>query len=141
MTVPNALTLARLVMTPWVVRRLHRDPRTWPTAAAFAFSDNFDGILARLGNTRPKLARLGFRTSEFGRKADPLTDKVFTAAVVAAGMHNGVVPVSLGAASLAQKAAASGVTLWNESHGVEMAVTRVGKRAEFATNLAYGVLF
>jgi len=141
MTVPNALTLARLVMTPWVVKRLHDNPRTWPTAAAFAFSDNFDGILARAGNTRPRLARLGFRTSEFGRKADPLTDKIFTAAVVAAGMHNGVIPARLGAASLVQKAAASAVTVWNETHGVEMEVTRVGKRAEFATNMAYGVMF
>lgn len=141
MTVPNGLTLARLVMTPWVVKRLHDNPRTWPTAAAFAFSDNFDGILARAGNTRPRLARLGFRTSEFGRKADPLTDKIFTAAVVSAGMHNGVIPVTLGAASLVQKAAASAVTLWNESRGVEMEVTTVGKRAEFATNMAYGVMF
>ena len=141
LTVPNALTLARLLLTPWVVRRLHRDPHTWPIAAMFAFSDNFDGILARAGDTRPRLARLGFRTSEFGRKADPLTDKVFTAAVVGAGMHNGVIPPALGAASLVQKAGVSAVTLWNESHGVEMAVTRTGKRAEFATNMAYGVLF
>ena len=141
LTVPNALTLARLVMTPWVVKRLHRDPRTWPSAAFFAFSDNFDGILARAGDTRPRLARLGFRRSEFGRKADPLADKVFAAAVVGAGMDNGVIPVPLGAASLVQKAAVSAVTIWNESHGVEMAVTRIGKRSEFATNMAYGVLF
>lgn len=140
-TVPNALTLARLVATPWVVKRLHDDPRTWPVAAVFAFSDNFDGTLARAGTTRPRLARLGFRTSEFGRKADPLTDKVFTAAVVGAGMHNGVLPVPLGAASLVQKALASAVTVWNESHGVEMEVSTVGKRAEFATNISYGVLF
>ncbi len=140
-TVPNGLTLARLIMTPWVVKRLHRDPQTWPTAAVFAFSDYFDGILARAGETRPRLARLGFRTSEFGRKADPLTDKIFTAAVVGAGMHNGVIPVPLGAASLAQKVVASAVTIRNESRGVEMAVTRTGKRAEFATNMAYGVLF
>src|SRR3954463_13987089 len=124
-TVPNGLTLARLVMTPWGVKRLPHDPHNWPPAAAFAFSDNFDGILARAGDTRPRLARLGFRTSEFGRKADPLTDKIFTAAVVAAGMHNGVIPVGLGGASLVQKAAASAVTLWNESRGAEMEVTTV----------------
>jgi phosphatidylglycerophosphate synthase len=140
-TVPNALTLTRLALTPWVVKRLHRDPQTWPIAAAFAFSDNFDGILARAGETRPHLARLGFRTSEFGRKADPLTDKVFTAAVVAAGMHNGVIPVALGAVSLVQKAAVSAVTVSNESRGIEMAVTGIGKRSEFATNMAYGMLF
>ena len=141
LTVPNGLTLTRLVLTPWVVRRLHRDPQTWPVAAAFAFSDNFDGILARAGETRPRLAALGFRTSEFGRKMDPLTDKVFTAAVVAAGVHNGVIPAALGAASLAQKAGASAITLRNESRGVELAVTRIGKRSEFATNMAYGALF
>src|SRR4051812_27286067 len=140
-TVPNGLTIARLVMTPWLVKRLHDDPHTWPLAAVFAFSDNFDGILARAGETRPRLARLGFRTSEFGRKADPLTDKVFTAAVVGAGMHNGVIPTALGAASLVQKAAVSAVTVWNESHGAEIAVSKVGKRSEFATNMAYGVLF
>ena len=140
-TVPNGLTLARLVMTPSVVKRLHDDPHTWPLAAVFAFSDMFDGMLARAGETRPRLARLGFRTSEFGRKADPLTDKVFTAAVVGAGMHNGVIPKALGAASLVQKAAVSGVTVWNESHGAEIAVSTVGKRSEFATNMAYGVLF
>jgi len=140
-TVPNGLTIARLVLTPWVVRRLYRDPQTWPIAAVFAFSDNFDGILARAGERRPRLARLGFRTSEFGRKADPLTDKVFTAAVVAAGVHNGVIPAALGAASLVQKAGVSAVTVWNESRGAGMAVTRTGKRSEFATNMAYGVLF
>jgi phosphatidylglycerophosphate synthase len=140
-TIPNGLTLARLAMTPWVVKRLHEDPHTWPIAAAFAFSDNFDGILARAGETRPRLARLGFRPSEFGRKADPLTDKIFTAAVVGAGMHNGVIPKALGGASLLQKAAASAVTVWNESRGVEMAVTRAGKRSEFASNMAYGLLF
>lgn len=141
LTIPNGLTIARLVMTPWVVKRLHDNPRTWPVAAAFAFSDNFDGILARAGNTRPRLARWGFRTSEFGRKADPLADKIFSAAVVAAGMHNGVIPAGLGAASLVQKAAASAVTLSNEVRGIEMEVTVVGKRAEFATNLSYGALF
>lgn len=141
LTIPNGLTIARLVMTPWVVKRLHDNPRTWPVAAAFAFSDNFDGILARAGNTRPRLARWGFRTSEFGRKADPLADKIFSAAVVAAGMHNGVIPAGLGAASLVQKAAASAVTLSNEARGIEMEVTVVGKRAEFATNLSYGALF
>jgi phosphatidylglycerophosphate synthase len=140
-TVPNGLTLTRLVMTPWVVRRLHRDPSTWPVAAAVAFSDNFDGILARAGDSRPQLARLGFRTSEFGRKVDPLTDKVFTAAVVVAGIRNGVIPASLGVASLAQKVGVSVVTLRNESRGVELAVTRIGKRSEFATNMAYGLLF
>src|SRR5207248_11803505 len=122
-------TLGRLVLTPWVVKRLHRDPQTWPLTAVFAFSDYFDGILARAGETRPHLARRGFRTSEFGRKVDPLTDKVFTAAVVGTGMHNGVIPVTLGAASLVQKAAASSVTVWNESRGVELAVTRIGKRS------------
>ncbi len=141
LTVPNALTVARLVTTPWVVRKLHDQPRTWPLAAAFAVSDNLDGILARAGDTRPELARLGLRSSELGRKLDPLTDKVFTAAVMGAGMHNGVIPAPLALASLAQKAAAAVVTLSNESRGAQMAVSALGKQAEFGTNMAIGTLF
>ena len=141
LTVPNGLTLARLVTTPWVVKRLHDEPRTWPLAAAFAFSDNFDGILARLGDRRPRLARLGFRRSEFGRKADPLTDKIFTAGVMVAGMSNGVIPVPVGVASLVQKGAVSAVTLANERRGVLTEVSVLGKRSEFATNIAIGLLF
>src|SRR5437763_15764452 len=126
-TVPNGLTLARLAMTPWIVKRLYEEPQTWPIGAVFAFSDNFDGILARAGETRPRLARLGFRTSEFGRKADPLTDKIFTAAVVGAGMRNGVIPRTLGTASLVQNAVDSAVTVRNEPPGAEIAGSKIGK--------------
>lgn len=52
-----------------------------------------------------------------------------------------MIPAPLGVASLVQKAVVSAVTLRNESRGVELAVTRTGKRSEFATNMAYGVLF
>lgn len=141
MTIPNALTAARLAASPLVARELHKDPKSWPLAAAFAFSDNFDGILARLGDDRPRLARWGFRRSELGRKLDPVTDKVFTAEVLVAGMLNGTIPKWLAGASLAQKTIASAVTFCNEARNTELEVTKLGKYSEFATNLAIGSLF
>jgi phosphatidylglycerophosphate synthase len=84
---------------------------------------------------------LGFRRSEIGRKADPLTDKIFTAEILLAGMANGVVPKWLGALSLAQKGVISALTIHNEASGIELEVTKLGKRTEFITNLAIGSLF
>lgn len=141
-TVPNLLTFGRLVASPAVAYYMYKHPRkAWPIALAFALSDNVDGLLARLGDTHPELAKYGFRKSEIGRKADPFADKVFTAEVLAAGMKNGVIPKWLGALSLAQKGVISGLTLYNEAHGVELEVTRLGKRTEFLTNVAIGSLF
>lgn len=141
LTIPNELTAARFAASPWVALKLYREPESWPLAAAFALSDIVDGKLARLGDKHPRLARLGFRRSELGRKADPFTDKVFTAEVLVAGMKNGVVPKWLGAISLAQKAVVSGITIYNEAHGAEVEVTKLGKYSEFATNTAIGSLF
>lgn len=142
LTVPNLLTFGRLAASPAVAWYMYKNPRkAWPVALAFAVSDNFDGILARLGDQHPELAKYGFRRSEIGRKADPFADKVFTAEILFAGMKNGVIPKWLGALSLAQKGVVSGLTLHNEAQGIELAVTKLGKHSEFATNVAIGTLF
>ena len=142
LTIPNLLTVGRLALSPWVTREVYKDPgKAWKLAAGFAFSDNFDGILARLGDNHPELAKLGFRRSEFGRKADPFVDKIFTAEMLVAGMANGTVPKWLGALSLAQKGTVSALTLVNEKQGVELEVTKIGKYTEFATNTGIGMLF
>lgn len=140
-TIPNTLTAVRLAASPIVAKRLYKNPESWPLGAAFAISDNFDGMLARLGDSSPRLAELGFRRSEIGRKLDPLADKIFTSEVLVAGLLNGTIPKWLGGLSLAQKAAVSAVTLHNEARQAEVAVTRLGKYSEFATNLAIGTLF
>lgn len=141
-TIPNVLTLGRLALSPLVAREVYKDPGNgWKLAALFAFSDNIDGMLARLGDKHPELAKLGLRKSEFGRKADPFVDKIFTAEMLVAGMANGTVPKWLGALSLTQKGAVSVMTLVNERQGTELAVTKLGKYTEFTTNAGIGMLF
>lgn len=139
-TIPNAITAARLVASPFVAKKLRESPKSWPVAALFAFSDNFDGILARLGDNNPQLAALGFRRSEVGRKLDPLTDKLFTSEILVAGMLNKTIPKWLGGLSLTQKAVISGMTIYHESQGIELAVTQLGRHSEMATNIGFGTL-
>lgn len=141
-TIPNGLTGLRLLVSPFIAWKMYKSPaKTWPLAAGIALSDNVDGFLARLGDKHPGLARIGLRRSEIGRKADPLADKIFTAEILIAGMANGVVPRWLGAMSLAQKGVISGLTIHNEASGIELEVTKLGKRTEFITNAAIGSLF
>ena len=68
MTPANALTIARLVLSPLLIVQILRAATTWPTFAlgfVLAFSDGIDGNLAR---------RHG--TTRSGAFLDPLADKV-----------------------------------------------------------------
>jgi phosphatidylglycerophosphate synthase len=142
LTIPNALTASRLVVSPVLAKRLYKNPRKWvlPTAAVM-LSDNLDGFLARLGKRSPKLARLGFRESELGRVGDPVVDKVLTTEMLVAGMANRIIPTWLGALSLAQKTIVSLQTLQASRQGAEIHVTEHGKEGEFLTNVGIGALF
>ncbi|HET7320629.1 MAG TPA: CDP-alcohol phosphatidyltransferase family protein [Candidatus Saccharimonadales bacterium] len=142
LTVPNGMTFGRLAISPLIAWKMYKNPaKAWPVAAAVAVSDNLDGFFARLGDRSPMLAKLGFRRSEIGRKADPFVDKIFTTEMLVAGMANGVIPKWLGALSLAQKGVISGLTIYNEANGIQLEVTKLGKRTEFITNAAIGSLF
>jgi phosphatidylglycerophosphate synthase len=141
-TIPNAITAARLAFSPVVAKRLHDDPEgTWHEAAVFLASDNVDGIFARAGNHSELLANLGFRTSELGRLGDPITDVVVTSEMLVAGMRNGVIPRWLGGMALAQKALKSVHALSATRQGAEIHVSWLGKRSEFLTNVSIGLLF
>lgn len=145
-TIPNAITIGRLAVSPVVAWRLARNPaKRWPEAMLFAASDNVDGALARLGDKYPKLQPLGFRRSEIGRKADPFVDKVFTTEMIAAGYVGGALASApakaLAVASLAQKATVGAQTWRHEREGIELEVRQSGKYFEFANNLGFGMQF
>lgn len=142
LTVPNAITLTRLAVSPLVAKRLEKDPvGKWKETALFMMSDNLDGTAAKVGSRSEFLSRIGIRKSEFGRKADPFTDTIVTSEMLIAGVRNGVVPKWLAGLSLAQKALKSfhGVSAWRQ--GAEVQVTDFGRHMEGLTNLSVGLLF
>lgn len=110
----------------------------WGKAMAFAISDNLDGTLARLEDKHQGLAKIGFRRSEFGRKLDPLVDKLFTSSQLHAGMENETIPKSFGVAAVAQKIVVSALITDSEYRHQQTSVSNTGKIGEFVTNWAAG---
>lgn len=90
LTPANALTLARLVLSPLLLVMILRNATTWPTFAlgfVLAFSDGIDGHLAR---------RHG--TTRSGAFLDPLADKVLVLGALfalVAAHHFWLLPVAL----------------------------------------------
>lgn len=140
-TVPNIITVGRALAIPWVFLLVMQDPgRHWWIAAAFALTDNIDGMLARLEDKGRTFKSLGFRRSEPGRRLDPVVDKVFITAILLAGMLHGAIPLWLGGLSLAQKIAAAAIALTAEARKIKLHVLRVGKYSEFMTNTGFLLL-
>src|SRR5436305_6018029 len=84
---PNALTVARLILIPvFVVLILEADGgHSWPAAIVFgiaAVTDQVDGWLARRWRVE----------SEFGKVADPLADRLMIDAAVILLWHAGRLP-------------------------------------------------
>lgn len=76
-SLPNLLTLSRIVVIPLVIATFYVDgtPARWVACGLFvaaAITDWFDGYLARSRN----------QTSAFGRFLDPIADKLLVAAVL-----------------------------------------------------------
>ena len=140
-TIPNAMSATRLLVTPLMYKLMAENPaKHWWKAGLVALSDNADGAAARLGDKHPSLAALGLRRSEVGRKLDPIVDKVYTSAMILAGIKNRSIPKPLAAVALVQKAGVSAVTLNAERQQQEIHVTATGGLGEFATNLGLGGL-
>lgn len=142
-TIPNLITFGRLAVTPYVAYRYHRTPVKWaPWAGVIGVSDNVDGGLAKLGDKYPKLHRFGLRSSELGRKADPITDKIYNGSLLAVSFKNGVLDTpflkGVAAASLMQKLAVGIQTYRHENAGIELSVRPMGRIFELLTNVGLG---
>lgn len=103
LTVPNAISAARLVLVPVfaVLLARHQDVAALVVLAVSGASDWLDGVLAR---------RLG-QVSKLGRLLDPAADRLFIVVTIVALALRGVVPWWLVVALLARDVALGGVQL------------------------------
>jgi len=125
-TVPNALTAARLVLAPvflWLYVR-GDTARAVAVFAAAAATDLLDGLAARALDQRSRL----------GAFLDPIADKVLALCVLFALAARGRLPMWLPVLDASRDAAQLGAALW--LHGIHRPLpvgpTRVGKYATFA---------
>ena len=121
--IPNALTLARLVLIPiFVVLILTSDGgHSWPAAIVFGvagITDQIDGWLARRWRVE----------SSFGKVADPLADRLMIDAAVILLWHAGRLPWIALAIPLRDVALVAGYKLV-VGRGYEFSVNLAGKAA------------
>lgn len=143
---PNAITVVRIGLTP-VVAVLLFQPTTGLRLAGFvvflaaALSDLWDGHLARSRD----------QTTDFGKVADPIADKLLLAAVLVplwwlttrrAGLGDlpafGGVPLWAVAVLLGREILITSMRAFAARRGVVLAAARVGKHKAFTQNLFLG---
>jgi len=131
LTVPNGITLVRLVCIPLFVWLLFGDRHQ--TAAAI--------LLGGLGATDwvdGQVARRWHQVSTLGKILDPVADRLLVGTAVIAIVVYGAVPVWFAAATLAREALVSVAVLVLASLGAErIDVLVVGKAGTFALMFAY----
>ena len=121
--IPNALTLARLVLIPIFVALIvtSEGGHSWPAAIVFgvaAVTDQIDGWLARRWRVE----------SSFGKVADPLADRLMIDAAVILLWHAGRLPWIALAIPLRDVALVAGYKLV-VGRGYEFSVNLAGKAA------------
>src|SRR5271157_1137081 len=130
-TVPNAVTLVRLLCIPlfvWLVFGAHRQSAAAILLAVLGATDWVDGTLARRFH----------QVSTVGKVLDPLADRVLVVTAVIVIVVYGAVPVWFGVATLAREVVVSATVLALASLGAKrIDVLWVGKAGTFALMFAY----
>lgn len=131
LTLPNAITVARLCLLPvflWLL--FGRDDRAnaaW-LLAALGTTDFLDGYIARRFN----------QTSELGKILDPVADRLLLFVGVGAIIVDGSVPLWFAAAVLVREGLVAGATLALAALGAaRIDVTWFGKAGTFGLMIAF----
>jgi CDP-diacylglycerol--glycerol-3-phosphate 3-phosphatidyltransferase len=133
--IPNALTLARVVLIPVFVAIMltAQGGRSWPAAIVFgvaAITDQIDGWLARRWQVE----------SEFGKLVDPLADRLMIdAAVLLLVFQSHRLPWAALVIPLRDVVLVGGFTLV-ASRGYELSVSVLGKAATWILYLALSMV-
>ncbi len=135
LTIPNAISLARLLLIPvflWLLLGADQVAAAGWLLGFIGATDWVDGWLAR---------RLD-QTSEIGRMLDPIADRLAVAAALIGGLIAGVIPGWLGWGLIAREAVMGGVTGYLAlRHQPPLSVRWWGKVATFVIYAAIACLF
>jgi cardiolipin synthase (CMP-forming) len=131
LTVPNAITFARLLCIPlflWLLFGAHRQAAAAVLLAVLGATDWVDGYVAR---------RFG-QVSTLGKVIDPVADRVLVGTAVISIVVYGAVPLWFGLATLAREVLVSVMVLLLASLGAaRIDVLWVGKAGTFGLMFAY----
>jgi cardiolipin synthase len=134
LTVPNLISFARLAGVPlflWLVLGPHADGWAFAVLAASGVTDWLDGVIARRYNM----------TSRLGALLDPLADRLYIAATLAALAYRGIVPLWLVGAIVGRDLVLAGTLPVLRRHGYgPLPVHFVGKAATLALLYAFPLL-
>jgi cardiolipin synthase (CMP-forming) len=130
-TVPNAITLVRLLCLPlfvWLLFGAHRQhPAAWLLAALGA-TDWIDGFVARRWH----------QVSTLGKVLDPVADRLLLGTAVISVIVYGAVPLWFGLVTIAREVLVAGCTLVLATLGARrIDVLWVGKAGTFGLMAAY----
>jgi CDP-diacylglycerol--glycerol-3-phosphate 3-phosphatidyltransferase len=119
---PNQLTLSRMFLAPVIIALLYF-PSFWTCLCAgflfivAAFTDLFDGYLARKGN----------QITSLGKFLDPLADKVLISSVLIMLVQNGWVEAWIAIVIICRDVMVSGLRAVAADEGVVIAADKYGK--------------
>jgi cardiolipin synthase len=131
LTVPNAVTVTRLLCIPlfvWLLFGAHRQTPAAVLLAVLGATDWVDGYVARHFH----------QVSTLGKVLDPLADRFLVATAVIAVMVHGAVPPWFGIATIVREVLVSGTVVSLAALGAaRIDVLWVGKAGTFGLMFAY----
>jgi len=131
-TLPNALTLLRIVMVPFLVVFL-LTRYAWTGLAVFwaaSFTDWLDGYLARSRN----------QVTTLGKLLDPVADKLLLSAAFISLVELGLAPAWMVVVIIGRELAVTGLRAVAADSGMIIAAGAVGKYKLFAQVVAVSIL-
>ncbi len=119
-TLPNVLTLGRILLVPVLVAALLAEAPDWVAAGVFAFAsftDALDGWIARRDGT----------VTTFGKLMDPLADKLLVAAALVALVDLGRLGAWVTMLIISREFAVTGLRQLHAERRIALGANRAGK--------------
>ena len=131
LTVPNVITLVRLLCLPlfvWLLFGAHQQSLSAWLLAALGATDWIDGFVARRWH----------QVTTLGKVLDPVADRLLVGTAVISVIIHGAVPLWFGLTTIAREVLVAGVTLLLGALGARrIDVLWVGKAGTFGLMFAY----